>query len=530
MRMIRISLLSSLLMLSIQTIQSQDFITKISPLANEKWWGGMVGKAAQMPYNSNTSVQNLAIENANNQNVPLLLSSEGRYVWSEYPFAFLFINDTLVIKSKYEPVKAIRAGKNLREAHLSAVNKHFPHTNTIPEKIFFSKPQYNTWIELMYNQNQKDILDYAKNILKNNFPTGIFMVDDNWQRYYGNFDFKAEKFPNPKAMTDSLHNMGFKIMLWVCPFYSPDTPEYRDMRDRGFLLKDKNNQTAIIKWWNGYSACLDVTNPKAVEYFINTLKHTQEKYGVDGFKFDAGDVSYMPQNIAYYDSTANANIFSQRWAEIGLQFPYNELRTTWKTGGQPLVQRLGDKAYSWYSNQILIPGMTTAGLLGFPYTCPDMIGGGEYQSFLNLGNRILDEELIVRSCQIHALMPMMQFSVAPWRILSEKNLEICQKFANLHQEFAPYIIEQAQKAAKTGVPIVQSMEYAYPHQGFLQCNDQFMLGDKYLVAPMTTKGYKRTVKLPKGKWIDEQGKKYKGGKVIEIEVPMDRLPYFEKVK
>ena len=65
--------------------------------------------------------------------------------------------------------------------------------------------------------------------------------------------------------------------------------------------------------------------------------------------------------------------------------------------------------------------MTTAGLLGFAYTCPDMIGGGEFNSFLNIKEGELDEELIVRSCQIHAMMPMMQFSVAPWRILNQKN-------------------------------------------------------------------------------------------------------------
>lgn len=519
-----------ILMATLNHLHAQNHISKIPSLNNEKWWGGMVGRAAQMPYKTNTAEQNLQTENANNQNVPLLLSSQGRYIWSEHPFSFHLQNDTIIIQSKYETISPIKAGNTLKEAHLVAAKKHFPATGTIPEEIFFTKPQYNTWIELMYNQNQEDILNYAHNILKHNFPTGIFMVDDNWQRYYGNFDFKAEKFPNPKAMTDTLHKMGFKIMLWICPFYSPDTPEYREMRNKGFLLKNKNNQPAIINWWNGYSACLDVTNPEAVAYFKEKLKQTQEKYGIDGFKFDAGDVSYMPDNIVYHDPKANANIFSQKWAEIALEFPYNELRTTWKTGGQPIVQRLGDKAYSWYSNQILIPGMTTAGILGFPYTCPDMIGGGEYQSFLNMENKKLDEELIIRSCQIHAMMPMMQFSVAPWRILSKENIEICAKYAKLHEKIAPYIIECAKKASKTNIPIIQSMEYAFPHQGFIDCNDQFMLGEKYMIAPMTKPGNKRTVKLPKGTWKDDTGKTYKGEKNISINVPIDRLPYFEKIK
>lgn len=504
--------------------------TKVPPLIDEKWWGGFVGIAEQMPFKSNTRLYDLAKENFNNQNVPLLLSSKGRYIWCEKPFSFQMKEDTLIIYSNYPELQFVEAGNNLREAYLAAAKKHFPATGTIPEASFFSQPQYNTWIELMYNQNQEDILNYAHKVLENGFPTGIFMVDDNWQHYYGNFDFKTEKFPNPKAMTDELHSLGFKIMLWVCPFITADTPEFREMESKGYLIKTADGKTAIIHWWNGYSACLDVTNPEAAGYFKSLLKQTQEKYGIDGFKFDAGDVYYMTEEYRFHDKTANPNIFSQRWAELALDFPYNELRTTWKTGGQALVQRLGDKSYSWHSNTLLISGMTTAGLLGFPYTCPDMIGGGEYKSFLNAGEKSLDEELIVRSCQIHALMPMMQFSVAPWRVLNKENMEICAYYAKLHEQMGNYILECARQASLSNEPIVRSMEYQYPHQGFIDCKDQFMLGDKYLVAPMIEKGNKRIVRLPKGKWKDDKGKLFKGPKIMDIDVPIERLPFYELIK
>ena len=106
----------------------------------------------------------------------------------------------------------------------------------------------------MYNQNQEDILNYAHNIIDNGFPKGILMIDDNWQRYYGNFEFKAEKFPDARAMTDELHRLGFKVMLWISPFVSADSPEFRDLAAKGFLLKNKNGTPAVVNWWNGYSA------------------------------------------------------------------------------------------------------------------------------------------------------------------------------------------------------------------------------------------------------------------------------------
>lgn len=508
----------------------KSFTTIISPLENERWWGGVVALGHQMPFGPQLALQDLSRNNFNNQLVPFMLSSAGRYIWSENPFRFEMKDGNLIIYSDNEKLEPVTAGATLKDAQQAAAKKYFPSSGQIPEEKFFSLPQYNTWIELMYNQNQQDIMEYARKVLENGFPQGVFMIDDNWQKYYGNFDFKPDRFPNPKLMTDELHRLGFKVMLWIAPYVSADSPEFRILEKKGYLLKKKGtDQPAIIHWWNGYSACYDTTNPEAMEYLKQQLRTNQEKYGVDGFKFDGADISYMtPGEYDFYDKEATPNTFMEKWAELGLSFPYNELRACWKLGGQALVQRLGDKDYSWGAAQMLIPDMLTAGLFGYYYTCPDMIGGGQFSAFL--GVKEFDEELIVRSCQIHALMPMMQFSVAPWRILNKENAAICARYAHLHSEMSEYILELAKRASETGEPIIRSMEYEFPHQGFVECKDQYMLGDKYLVAPMVTPGTQRTVKLPKGKWKDDRGETFRGPKVITIDVPIGRLPCYERMK
>ncbi len=503
--------------------------SEIAVQAGEKWWGAYTTLGGEMPLQKTARAYSLGSENLNSQAAPFLVSSYGRYIWSKSPFRFEFDGRRFLIDSPAGEVKAVKAGKNLREAFVLGKDAHFSSTEQLPPELFFSLPQYNTWIELQYDQNQEAIERYADQALANGFPAGILMVDDNWQRYYGNFDFKAERFPDPRGMIDRLHAKGFRVMLWVSPFVSPDSPEFRELQAKGYLIRQKgSDRAAVIPWWNGYSACYDLTHPEAFDHLLGQLQRMQREYGVDGFKFDAGDTYfYDPQTQTYHDPKATATDHLRRWGELGSRFPYNEFRAAWGMQGTPLVQRLNDKNHSWEALRQLIPEMLNAGLMGYPYTCPDMVGGGQVADFSAEAQERLDQNLIVRSAQLHALMPMMQFSVAPWRVLDAEHLGYCRLAAQLHGKLAPYILEMARHAAKTGEPIVRHMEYMYPNKGFSDCKDQYMLGSRFLVAPILTPDGKRTVRLPRGTWVDDLGQRFKGPLVIEVSAPLGRIPYYE---
>lgn len=265
------------------------------------WWGASVGLGHEQPY-TNLPAFDLATQDANNQLVPLFLSSDGEYMWSDGAFRFEAVNGEI---KPSVPLSVVKAGKSLREVYLAAQARYFPANGQLPDTLFFTMPQYNTWIELMYNQNQADILRYAHAVVDNGFPAGVLMIDDNWQRYYGNFEFKAERFPDAKGMMDELHALGFKVMVWISPFVSSDSPEFRDLEAKGYLLRNSAGGTAILNWWNGYSACYDLTNPAAADYFVQVLRNAQAEYGIDGFKFDAGDNNcYASAAIAAYDKQA----------------------------------------------------------------------------------------------------------------------------------------------------------------------------------------------------------------------------------
>lgn len=534
-----ISTITLILFININAFSQTKNSIKLEIEDNEFWWAGLSSLGHQTPYTKETEFSfDLYGNNKGNQAQPLLLSSKGRYIWSEHPIKYSFNNGFIEVSTKTGEIFTGREGKNLKSVFDYVSKKYFPSNGQIPDELLFTQPQYNTWIELIYDQNEEDILKYAQSIIDKGYPPGVLMIDDNWQEDYGTWEFSTKRFKDPKGMIDQLHKMGFKVMMWVCPFVSPDSEVFRKLAEDGMLLLDPQqtqdilwantkNKAAIIRWWNGASACLDLSNPKAQKWFKEKLDYLVDEYGVDGFKFDAGDAGfYVDGVVSFNKSTPNQH--TKYFAELGLEYPLNEFRASWKMAGLPLAQRLRDKKHQWEDLAKLIPDQMSQSVMGYAYTCPDMIGGGEYGSFRN--NPDLDEELIVRSAQVHALMPMMQFSVAPWRILSKENQKICLDMAKLHSKFGNHILELAKKASKTGEPIVKPMELAFPGKGYEMIKDQFVLGDNIIVAPVVTQNtYEREVVLPKGRWIDELGNKYTGGRSIQINVPIERLPYFTKI-
>ncbi len=509
------------------------FSVIINLLEKEYWWGGAIDDGPVMPFGANREYKrNLDRNNTYNQAAPLLLSNKGRFVWCESGFAFEFRDGCLILTGSKAQPKLFEGYGNLRGAYLAACARFFPPSLQAPPQEFFFGPQYNSWIEMTYNQNQRDILEYARKIKETGMPSdGIFMIDCGWSDYYGKFEFAASKFPNPKAMVEELHALGFKVMLWVVPLVSADTPEYRFARDQGLLIRDRSGRPSIKEWWDGFSAFFDFTNPDTIKWFDQQLHRLMEKYGIDGYKLDAGDAHFYAEDDVLYAPT-DCNGQSEAWAMYGLRYPFNEYRAAWKCGCQALVQRLRDKNHSWDDNGVssLVPCQIAQGIIGLAFTCPDMIGGGQYTDFYEKLAR-LDQELFVRYAQCAALMPMMQFSAAPWRVLDQEHFALCREAAWLHVKYAPVILELVENARKTGEPIVRFMEYVFPNQGLELIVDQFMLGNDILVAPVMEKGATtRKVALPWGLWKDAEGNQLKGGKTVTINAPLSVLPIFTKVK
>jgi alpha-glucosidase len=125
---------------------------------------------------------------------------------------------------------------------------------------------------------------------------------------------------------------------------------------------------------------------------------------------------------------------------------------------------------------------------------------------------------------------MMQFSVAPWRVLDENHFRAVKFAVDLRMKHLDLILRTVRESAISGEPVVRYMEYEFPHSGYAGITDQFMLGNSLLVAPFITASTSgRKVMLPEGKWKDDKGAVFKGPITLNLLPELGRLPFYKKL-
>jgi alpha-glucosidase (family GH31 glycosyl hydrolase) len=470
----------------------------------------------------------------NTQGTPVWYSTKGVAVWIKTKHDFVYsVNGGPAGPANGLFNAEMPAGSSLEYEILLAPNVRdivrrvvadIGRPASTPPAEYFRLPIYTTWVEHKVGVSQQKVLEYARAIRRNELPAGLIEIDDKWESRYGDMEFDREKFPDAKSMNVELHRLGFRVTLWVHPFVNVDSQTFQT--SGSLLMKDASEHPGLIKWWNGDAAIWDFTNPDAAGEFRARLDRLRKEYGFDGFKFDGGDVNFVPRDLRAHRQITAAEYADVYNREAAAYFPWEETRVGVYSQPLGVVQRLIDKQSVWGKENGLaatLPEAIAVSLRGFPYVMPDMVGGNQYD-----GDTI-EKELLIRWAQASALMPLLQFSVGAWHF-DEETVRLVREASQLHVRFAPYIVKLAGAAPQTGEPILRPVWYNFPEdREALPLVDEFMLGDAVLVAPVLQKGATtRSVYLPAGQWKDfRNGEILAGGRWLKsYAAPLDTLPIF----
>lgn len=414
---------------------------------------------------------------------------------------------------------------------------------TLPDSRMFRSPIWSTWARYKVDINQEKVLQYADEINQHGFSNSQIEIDDMFSTFYGEFDFNPNKFPDPKEMVDKLKDKGFRVTVWVTPFANLDSPAFKTGTDSSYWLRDGRKQVpALLKWWQGIGAILDVSNAEAISWFVRRLEDMRRSYGIDSFKFDAGEVSYLPFSYGPLIDWENPCSYTKLYVEaVSRLGDMIEVRCGYKSQQHAVFVRMGDKESRWgYDNGLrtIIPTALTFGILGYPFILPDMIGGNGYtygeDDDIELTETVLpDRELYIRWLQVSAYLPAMQFSFVPWQY-DDEVVDIARDFVRIHEEIVtPLVLEAAKEVSITGTPIIRPLWWLEPTEtSALVSDSQFLVGDSLLVAPVLEPGARsRDIYLPTGNWEDlTNGVTVKGGRWLWIyNADLHQCPTFRKL-
>lgn len=386
-------------------------------------------------------------------------------------------------------------------------------------------------------------------------PASAVWIDRPYATGVNTFDFEQAKFPDPQAMIDKAHALGFRMGLWHTPYLDESDPGTQPLRDEATQAGYYPPKTGLLL--NHWGKPIDLTNPDAYAWWQALIRRYTDM-GIEGFKMDYGE-DVVPGLLGARNVWEFHDGSDERTMHALFTLLYHQVYAeTLPADGGFLICRAGkygdqaharviwpgdlDASFSKHRDKLVdgketfnavggLPASVIAGLTlgpsGFPFFGADT-GGYRHSP--------PDKELFTRWFEQTALSTVMQIGTSSndvaWEPTAENGFDAemlgwYRQYTRLHLRLFPYEWTYAQAIGETGRPIQRPMGLAYPDLGE-HPSDQYMFGDDLLVAPVMERGQRsRSVLLPSGTWIDWwTGDVLQGGARVDVDAPLERLPLF----
>ena len=432
-------------------------------------------------------------------------------------------------------------------------------TGFVPEM-----PEYGLgfWQCKLRYWNQEQLLNVAREYKRRGLKIDVIVCDFfHWPKM-GDYRFDPEFFPDPAAMVKELNEMGIELMVSVWPQVSLTSENYEEMLQQGLLVRAEYGEQIGMRFVED-NMFFDATNPRARDYVWKKVKKNYFDHGIRIFWLDEAEPEYGTydfENYRYHlgSNQQIGNVFPQLYARLfydgmrqeGMENPVNLLRCAW-AGSQRYGALVwsGDIMCRWEDFRRQVCAGLNMGFAGIPWWTTDIGGfhGGwtEKPEF---------RELLVRWFQWGCYCPVMRlhgdrqpsqkvlrkdgtpvlnsgYDNEVWSF-GEEAYPILVKYMQRREAMRPYVRGLMHEAHEKGTPIMRAMCYEFPNDpACAVLKDQYMFGDKYLVAPVMQPGARsRSVYLPDGKWQDvDTGAVYEGKQTVTVDAPIERMPVFERV-
>lgn len=330
---------------------------------------------------------------------------------------------------------------------------------------------FGFWHSLYHPYTDREILQTIDEYRARGFPLDVFVVDTDWRvGGSGGYDVERKYFPDMARFIREAHARNAKLVFNDHPQpngFQPIEPAMLKFRSDGLTTFLRMGLDA---WWYDFNWVEIIPGP------------------VDGI-----DKGVWGQKL-YWD-IASAHQPERRTMLMSMRsdHPASHRYPIWWTGDIPTTyEAMADGVRDSVGDGVKLT----------PYTNQDLGG--------HLGQP--DDEQYVRWLQWGCLSPTARIHGTrrdglfrdPWRF-GAAAASIIRDFIRLRYRLLPVIYAAARRAYDEGLPMLRRLDFEWPDHREAQANDQYLLGDDLLVAPITTPAppggrAERSLWIPPGEW------------------------------
>ncbi len=391
------------------------------------------------------------------------------------------------------------------------------------------------WYRAYGGATQDEVLALADELRAQNIPCDVLGLEPGWQAHSYSCSFTwSAKFPSPQIAIDQLNANHYHVNLWEHAFTHPTAPFYAEMKPHA----------GDYEVWDGLVP--DFVGPRARGIFAGYHDKAFIAAGISGFKLDECDNSDYTHNWSFpelssFPSDADGEqmhcFFGIRYQDTFQSiFERRNLRT-WGLvrSSHALAAPSPYTLYSdLYDHREFIRAVANAGFCGLLW-CPEV-------------RDAQDTEDLVRRLQTVIFSPLAMVNAwyirnPPWKQVDreannaghfapgwQEVQETCRNLIALRMRFVPYLYSAYVRYHETGMPPFRALVLDYPNDPQTWAvDDQYLMGESILVAPLVRGDHSRRIYLPAGDWFDFwTGQKVPGSQWMQVSVPLERIPLYVK--
>ncbi|CAD5111221.1 DgyrCDS553 [Dimorphilus gyrociliatus] len=467
---------------------------------SDAWYGGSLSKDQQWPINKKHRSKRLFTTGRYSEALERYwITARGVSLIYTSPYPVEYEVDELSIKLRTNvPANSsisyrICTGKDIKQIHLHTIDTEWAKNGLKHRKLANSK-LFNSILWSMEKFcreecNSKKLIKFSRLISKfYSKYRNIINLDNKWEKYIGDFTFDKEKYKNVTNIFSIVKSKGIQTNLELSTYVHIRSDNFAKLPHL-FVRDAGGNVPGLCVDNNTYSGVFDMHKASTM-WISNTIDRLLKANPIDYISLRGGFVEGLPFEAKFYDDFVEPTTYSKSFSKFGSDMTKIIYVTTIYQNNvfpKAIWLKLSDR-----NSTYIIATALQLGILGYPF----FITGAFHKYHV-------ETEVFIRQIQLVTWMPVMHLGTIPDAVKDDRVHEAFKNCLHYRQTLVlPMLRKLSTNATRRLIPLVRPLWWIAPNDlTALKTYDQFLLGDKFLIAPILNSFQRsRDIYLPEGQW------------------------------